>query len=1168
MVPNREKTRRGNAAYCGCVLLALCAVFLPAVSWSTQLEFERYSLDEGLSQSSVFSMMKDHRGFMWFCTESGLNRFDGYQFTVFKNLPFDSTSISHNNIRNVCEDDSGYLWVATNGGGVNVFDWRTETFKHYFSVQANAATIGSDFVAFIYHDRKDRIWVFTNAGGVERYDRRRDAFVRYRPHAGGLDALGIRCVYQQANGTLWLGTTRGLNYYDETKDDFINYPAPRNGWRQIIHLYEAPSDTGKLWICSSSSDHSDASRGLYLLNVGTGTVRSFTYRPKDPAGLASRDVVATFEDRNRTIWVATSRGLHRLDRATGRFHCYLPRADHPDEPQNSIRAIVENQIGMLLVGTNDADGFYSFDRSTGRFEHYEHDPGNPSSLSNNQILCGYEDSTGVMWFGNNIGGINKTEYFSHKFSLYRSLPGDTNSLSSGLVRSMCQDREGRLWVGCSQTGLNRYDARREKVSHFRYNEQDETSISNDNIWALYVDRDGTLWVGTLGGGLNRFDPVKQSFVRYQHDSRNDSTLSDNAVRAIYQDSKKRLWIGTDFGGLNVFDPQHQRFVRYQHDEHVPASLSNNSVRAIAEDKAGKLWLGTFGGGLEKWDPEQGHFTHYRNNAQDTCSLSSNFLQSLYIDDAGIIWIGTFGGGLNRFDPATGHCRHFTDSNSDLADNVIYGVLGDEKGNIWCSSNRGLSRYNPRYNLFTNYDVFHGLQSKEFNGQACYKSPQGELFFGGINGLNAFFPEQVKDNPFPPRIVLTGLRIFNEPVVIGPRSPLQQHISAVNEIELTHKQNDITFEFVGLHYNRPQDNRYAYQLVNYDAKWRMAGHQRFATYTNLHPGKYVFRVIGCNSDGRWNKKGAQVQVVIRPPWFKTNWAYGLFALLFMAAVVSAFKFQHGHLIKREREKAYIANAELRASAAEAQARAVQAENERQSHELEEARRLQLSMLPTQLPQVAGLDIAVHMETATEVGGDFYDFNLQPDGTLTVVIGDATGHGLKAGTMVSVLKGLFTAYGGNGQSRDFFQICTHTIRQMHMGNLYMALALLKIRDNECWVSSAGMPPIYLYRREARQVEEVLLKGMPLGAFPDFPYQNCSKTLCGGDTLLLLSDGLAEIFNDKNEILDYPRIRSAFEEIGHLQASEIVRHLSQLVVEWRNGRELHDDVTFVVIKKQALA
>ncbi len=1148
------------------LILVLCLPTPPA--WCTHLEFERYSLDEGLSQSSVFSMMKDSRGFMWFCTESGLNRYDGYQFTVFKNLPFDSTSISHNNIRNVCEDDSGYLWVATNGGGLNRFDWRSETFTHYFSVQDDPFTIGNDFVAFVYHDRNDRIWVFTQAGGVERFDRGRNAFVRYRPHPGGLDSPAIRSVFQQANGTLWLGTVRGLNYYDAVRDDFVPYPAPQEGWRQVTHLYEAPSDTGMLYISSGVAGAPGASRGLYGLNTKTGAVRTFTYQPQARRGLASRCVYATFTDREGVLWVATRLGLQRWDKGSNTFRCYLPRPEQPSAPQNSIRTIVENQTGLLLLATHAADGFYAFDRSTGRFEHYAHDPADPGTLSNDQILCGYEDSTGVMWLGNNTGGINKTEYFSRKFNLYRSEPGDENSLSSGLVRALCQDRQGRLWVGCSQTGLNRYDRLRQKVTHFRFTEQDESSLSNDNIWALYQDQQGTLWVGTYGGGLNRFDDFNETFTRYRHDSGDDSSLSDDFVRVMYQDRKGRFWIGTDFGGLDRFDAQRQRFVRIQHDDRDPGSLSNNSVRAIAEDQAGTLWLGTFGGGLEKYNPETNTFTHYRNNLQDTRSISSNFLQSLYIDRDGIIWIGTFGGGLNRFDPQSGQFSHFTDSNSELADNVIYGVLGDEQGHIWCSSNRGLARYDPRHNTFTNYDVFHGLQSKEFNGQACYKSRQGELFFGGINGFNAFFPDRVRDNPHAPRVVITGLQLFNEAVRIGPGSPLRQHISALPEIALSHKQNDVTFEFVALHYNRPQENRYAFRLENYDEKWRMAGRQRTATYTNLHPGRYTFQVIASNSDGKWNKTGATIRVMIRPPWYKTGWAYAGFGLLFVAAVFAAFTWQHARVVKREQEKAHVVNAELRASAAEAQARAIQAENERQSHELEEARRLQLSMLPSRLPQVAGLEIAVHMETATEVGGDFYDFSVQPDGTLTVVIGDATGHGLKAGTMVSVLKGLFTAYGGNGHSRDFFQICTHTIRQMHLGNLYMALALLRIKENDLWVSSAGMPPVYIFRIATRQVEEVLLKGMPLGAFPDFPYQNCSRTLADGDTLLLLSDGLAEIFNDQNEIFDYPRIRRAFTEVGHLAADEIVTRLRGLVLEWRNGRDLNDDVTFVVIKKQPMA
>ncbi len=1139
-----------------------------AVDKSQTISFEHYSLDEGLSQSTVFVIHKDRRGFMWFGTESGLNRFDGYQFTTFKNLAFDSTSISNNNIRAICEDDSGYLWIATNGGGVNRYDWRTEKFLRFRNNPLDPASLSHDIVPAIFFDKMNSLWAITAAGGLDRYDAVHNRFVRYRHdplNEKGLNHNAIFSVHLSRQGDrIWVGTHAGLNYYDRDLDVFISYQpnAREASWTSVRNIYEAKTEPGKLWISAGFPDNVSGRGGIYQLDIETGSVKHFSNRPGDPFSLPTNNIFGAFEDAGGDLWLLSDRGLLRLDRQTGRCRQFLPDPEHPAAPQNSLRAINETRAGLLIMVTNSFDGFWIFDRSSERFSHYEHDDAVPGSLSNNEIISAYEDSTGVLWLGNNTGGLNKLEFYASKFNRYGAEPGNENSLSSPLVRAICQDREGFLWVGTSRTGLHRYNQDRQKVRHYHFAADDPTSLSNDNIWALCEDHEGVLWVGTFGGGLNRLDRGRDHFERFQFDPQDTTSLSDNTVRVIFEDSQNRLWIGTEFGGLDCYDRERRIFTRF---DNGTADRGNGSIRAIAEDKAGRLWIGTFGSGLERMDTKAGARISYRNNSQDTTSLSSNFIQSIYIDRSDVLWIGTFGGGLNRFDPRQGRFVHFTELNSELPDNVIYAVLGDEQDNIWCSSNRGLSCYDPRKKSFHNYDVYHGLQSKEFNGQAGFRSKSGEIFFGGINGFNAFFPGQVTNNPYPPQIVITGLKLFGEPIPIAANSILKYHIAAMKEVELSHKQNDLTFEFVALHYNQPLQNRYAYLLENYDEKWRMAGTQRTATYTNLNPGKYRFRVIGRNSDGVWNKQGASISVVIHPPWWKTTVAYILFAVLLVSSALAFYRYQHARVVKREQVKAQIQNAELRAQAAEAQARAVQAENERQSHELEEARRLQLSMLPKRLPEVPNLDIAVYMETATEVGGDFYDFRLAPDGQLTVAIGDATGHGLKAGTMVSVFKGLFTAYGANGKAGDFFEICTQTIRQMHLGNLYMALTLAKIKDSQVSISCAGMPPFYLFRQATGKVEEIILKGMPLGAFADYPYQQTEKTLEEGDALLLLSDGMAETFNDENEIFDYPRVKTAFEKIGHLEVEEIIRRLQGIVKEWRKSRDLYDDVTFVVLKKK---
>ena len=497
----------------------------------------------------------------------------------------------------------------------------------------------------------------------------------------------------------------------------------------------------------------------------------------------------------------------------------------------------------------------------------------------------------------------------------------------------------------------------------------------------------------------------------------------------------------------------------------------------------------------------------------------------------------------------------------LPNDVVYGMLEDKSGHLWISTNKGLTRFNPKTFTFLNYDIRDGLQSNEFNFGAYFKGQDGEMFFGGINGFNAFSPDKIRKNPFIPQMMVTDFQLFNKSVGIGTngKSLLHRHISLTDSIELAYWQNDITFEFVALSYTVPEKNQYAYKLEGYNLDWVYSGNERTAHYTNLAPGEYMFMVKGANNDGIWNENARVIRLIIRPPIWKTWWAYLLYVALMVVALWGIRRFELG----RERARVRLMESELRALAAEAEARAVKAENERKSVELDEARNLQLSMLPKSLPKIHNLDIDVYMKTAAEVGGDYYDFDADDDGTLTLAIGDATGHGMRAGTMVSVIKSLFWAGAAKMDISEFFLASSTTIKKLKFWNLFMALTIAKIKGNECVISAAGMPPVYYYNAQRKEVEKIALKGPPLGSVPDFSYRQKRISLQTGDTLLFLTDGLPELFNEHDEMLEYKCIRKLFGEVAHKGPREIIDHLIEIGDRWKNGAPPEDDITFLVVK-----
>lgn len=1158
------------------------ALSLPAQQ--QHVRFQRISLEHGLSQSIVQAIFQDSRGFLWFGAQDGLNKYDGYEFTVYKFDPFDSTSLSENYISSIYEapSDPKVLWIGTFASGLNRFDRETERFTHFRHNPADSASLGNDFVSGIYEDRTGNLWVSTGAGGADRLDCKTGKFTRYRHDPDNPNSLSHNTItaFRESlmePGVLWIGTPAGLNRFDAKTGRFTRYrhePGNANSlsYDGILSICEAPGEPGILWIGTGTNDGVMKGGGLNRFDTKSGAFAHYRHNPGDLNSISSDIVGAIHADEHGTLWVGTSAGLDKLilkesDREAGAFTHFAPNPGNPNLASHTVASIFADARGYLWIRTPLNDGVHRFDPRSGTFIHCRFDPGDPHSLSNDLVITMFEDRSGVLWIGTQIGGLSKLDPYAEKFAIFAPEPNNPNSLSNYMVRAIHEDRSAPdvLWIGVVQGGLNKIERKTGKFTHYRHDPRNPGSLSHDNVWAIYEDRAGQLWVGTLGGGLDKFDRDKKSFTHYRHDPANPNSISDDNIRAIHEDRAEPgvLWIGTEYGGLNRFDLKTNRFTHWQNDPNDSNSLSNNAVRAIRQDQSGVLWLGTDGGGLNKFDPQNNSFKRYLHDSRNPNSLGGNIVQAIYEDPEGILWLGTYGGGLNRFDPQTEQFTVYTENNSGLSNNAVYATLPDAHGNLWLSTNAGVCKFNPQLNTFKIYDVDDGLQSREFNGQAFFKSPSGEMFFGGINGFNAFHPDSLKDNPIAPRLALSDFKLFNEPVPIGGKSPLKKHISETDSITLAYWQNDISFEFVALHYGRPENNQYAFRLENYDTDWRYAGTQRIATYTNLDPGTYVFRVKGSNNDGVWNEEGISIGIAITPPWWRTSAAYILYALLLILGIVAIERLHRARVIEKERERAYLREAELRAEAAEAKAHAIQAENERKTHELEEARKLQLSMLPKTLPSHPNFDIAVYMQTANEVGGDYYDFKLADDDTLTAAVGDATGHGLQAGTMVAATKSLFNSLAHIPHPVRILTEASQALRGMGFHNMYMGMTIAKFKERRVRLATAGMPYTLIYRADNGGVEEVELKGLPLGSFSEVQYQWKDLNLNAGDAVLFMSDGLPEMFNAQGEVLGEERAKELFQEVGHSAPEQIIEHLVNAGKAWANGQPQKDDVTLVVVK-----
>ncbi|MBN2814277.1 MAG: GAF domain-containing protein [Bacteroidales bacterium] len=793
------------------------------------IKFSSLSIKDGLSQSSPNCIFQDSRGFIWIGTEDGLNKYDGYNFTVFKPRPDDPFSLSSSRILSIAEDSRQNLWVGTNGGGVSKYD------------------------------RKSNRFYVMGAKG-------KDSLV--------LNGGAIHSILTLKPGELWLGSSQGLALLDDASGKFINLS---DNHTELLALAAIPvnvllSHSGYIWIGTT--------QGLFRYDTLQKSVGQYLNNPFDEQSIPDNDVTALLSDDNGNIIIGTRRGLALLDINTDQ----LTRM--PLSPQTNgtgfpgIKSLLFDNDGELWIATN-AYGLYVGNLSSGAFTNYTYNHLNPYSIRNNEILSLFKDQSGIIWVGTN--GIDRYNPKKDKFALYDYVPYSKEQLVFRNIHPIYQDPYGVLWIGSKSDGLHLLNRSEKTYRRYLKGEPLPTGLSSSKIRAIHEFPEGVMWVGTEDAGLNKVllngQRIPVQVEHYLHIPDNPKSISSSRIYALLGTEDGKLWIGTD-NGLTILDPETGDCKQYLPDG-KPGSISNTTVYAIFEDSRGIIWLAT-DLGINKYLPDKDQFEQIVHDPQDENSLKHNEILCFHEDKDGNLWIGTYGKGVDKFNPANGSFTHFT-AIPELTTAVIYGILDDESGRLWMSTNNGLLRFTTETGEVKQFSIEDGLQSNEFNGTSYFKSASGELFFGGQYGFNSFHPNAVQIDTIAPKIVLTDLQVLNVSVIPGEDSPIRNHISEADEILLNRRQNNFTLYFSALHYANPSMNRYKYRLEGFDKEWIDVGTKRFVSYTNLPYKTYTFRVIASNSDGVWNNRGLSVKIRVKPPFWSTVW-FRILAVIALAGLI--------------------------------------------------------------------------------------------------------------------------------------------------------------------------------------------------------------------------------------------------------------------------------------------
>ncbi len=1120
-------------------------------------------------------------------------------------------------VYNALLDSDGHVWFTLSELGLIRYDKETNQFVNIKLSDENESTYWGE-VHSVIQLRNGVILAADVTSGIKKYNPTIDMFEPFllKPN---YSTEGITEMLEGRSGDIWL--LGGGLYIKYSPSQYIvkEFDLLKNSI--IKNIFDYPNgivedDEGNLWIAIHT-------KGLFKFDNQIEKIKQYIHDPSDLHSILDNKISMLYKDKYGIIWMSyVDGGVTLLDPISNPFE-FTPINLQSDNQNNQIivRQIESSLIDKneLIIGTNN-EGILIYNKESKKTKKLILHDGIINSDTTLNVTSLTTDHEGNIWYSVNNSSLKKYDKKSGIIFSFNS-PHDGKTAQPRIISDIKISANNHIWIS-STYGVDQFDSRKnvftpiprimnkpipndlqESIISIKKNKQPISSLlkvgEGENLESDFIlDTQSKVLVMSMGEG-RAIGGMFDSGTLLGKNGKTIWSLSD-IYKTFYaggafknrfgldalnlEKGDYKLSFSSDIGhsygnwnalpptdstswGIQIFNLSDNEYSEFktmiteamQNNEYLPFEMGR--IVYFSKKYSNNIWIGTNTNSFFRYDLLSGEYKQF-NFDEANLTNASHFINTFYEDLDGTIWVGTYAS-LIRVDSNTDELSVFS-TEEGLPGGIIFSIVEDNLGALWIYSSGGLSKLNKNAPIkeyaFVNYDSRDGIEGLT-STRAVWKDESGEIYFGGRGGLISFMPGSINEKK--PDIVVYNFKIDDVSIFDDSLDySLQYGIYNTNSIELSYDQNDIAFEFSAIHFSRPEKNNLMYQLEGFNNKWYVSD-RNYASFTNLDPGKYVFRVKGSNGDGIWNEKGRTISILINPPWWQTTLAYIGYGLSLILLIFSVDRFQRRRLLNKAKERMKIQEAEHRAEAAELQSRAIQAESERKTKELEEARELQLSMLPKQLPQLPNLDIAVYMKTATEVGGDYYDFNLGIDGTLTVVLGDATGHGMKAGTMVTTTKSLFNVLAPNPNIIDTFHEMTRCLKLMQLEKLSMCMTMLKIQENKIQMSSAGMPPILFYRKESQSVEEYVLKGMPLGTFQDFPYTLKSSKLSMGDTILLMSDGYPELMNEEKEMYGYKRAKNLFEESVNRTPEEIIETLTKAGSDWVNDQDPDDDVTFVVIK-----